>query len=267
MLQQFCDYLVKNNMAKSSINAYMYAVTSFLAQYHELTKENLEVYKAKLMENHKPRTVNLRIQGINKYLMFIRKSDLRLKSVKVHQRRFLENVISDADYQFLKNRLRNEENKVWYFAVWLLAATGARISELIQMKVEHVMAGYYDVYSKGGKVRRLYFPKKLQMEALEWLEMEGRKSGYMFLNHHGRAITTRGLSYRIKEKAIQYGMNGDVVYPHSFRHLFAKNFLEHHKDIALLADLLGHESIETTRIYLRLTASEQRLLIDDIVTW
>jgi site-specific recombinase XerD len=141
------------------------------------------------------------------------------------------------------------------------------VSELIQIKVEHIEIGFFDLYSKGGKLRRLYIPKRLQKETLVWLKEINRSSGYLFLNRFGEKITARGISQQLKNYAEKYGLDKKVVYPHSFRHRYAKNFLEKYNDIALLADLMGHESIETTRIYLRRTASEQRDLVDKIVTW
>ena len=156
----------------------------------------------------------------------------------------------------------------WYFVVWYLAATGARVSELIQIKIEHVELGYFDLYTKGGKLRRLYIPKKLRTETIEWLEETNRSSGYLFLNRYGERITTRGISQQLKKNMpTSMGWTRRWYIPHSFRHRYAKNFLEKFNDIALLADLMGHESIETTRIYLRRTASEQQALVDKIVTW
>lgn len=148
-----------------------------------------------------------------------------------------------------------------------MAATGARVSELIQIKVEHVKLGYLDLYSKGGKLRRIYIPEKLKQEASLWLTENSRDSGFIFLNKDGNLITTRGISGQLKKFAKKYNLNPAVVYPHSFRHRFAKNFIEHYNDIAFLADLMGHESIETTRIYLRKTATEQRELVDKIIDW
>lgn len=168
---------------------------------------------------------------------------------------------------FLKNKLKKEENRAWYFVVRFLAATGARVSELVQLKVEHVALGYYDIYTKGGKIRRLFIPKKLREEANEWLQSEGRATGYLFLNRFGERITTRGVSQQLKNYAKKFGLNEKVIYPHSFRHRFAKNFLEKFNDISLLADLMGHESIETTRIYLRRTSAEQQDIVDKIITW
>ena len=110
-------------------------------------------------------------------------------------------------------------------------------------------------------------PFELPEETLKWLCETQRTSGYLFLNRYGDRITTRGISQQLKNYADKYGLDSKVVYPHSFRHRYAKNFLEKYNDIALLVDLMGHESIETTRIYLRRTASEKQALVDKIVTW
>ena len=267
MINKFKEFLTHSNMAKNTIAAYIYAVNDFTSKHKDLTKRNLLLYKTYLIETFKPKTVNLRIQALNKYLEFVRKPRLRLKSVKVQQRSYLENVISNADYIFLKNKLKHENNIEWYFVVRFLAATGARVSELVQLKVEHVNVGYYDIYTKGGKIRRLFIPKSLRNEAQNWLNDNHRETGYIFLNRFGERITTRGIAQQLKNFALKYGLNPKVVYPHSFRHRYAKNFLEKFNDISLLADLMGHESIETTRIYLRRTANEQQAIVDKVITW
>ncbi len=267
MVKKFELFLRQDNLSENTITAYVHAVSDFYTKNKELNKRNLLMYKSHLMESFKPKTVNLRIQALNKYLEYMNKSRLRLKSVKVQQRSFLENVISNADYTFLKNKLKKENNLEWYFVVRFLAATGARVSELVQIKVEHIDAGYFDIYTKGGKFRRLFIPRKLREETTQWLTGNSRESGYLFLNRFGERITTRGIAQQLKNYAIKYGLNEKVVYPHSFRHRFAKNFLERCNDISLLADLMGHESIETTRIYLRRTTSEQQQIVDKVVTW
>ena len=266
-LEKFEEFVTAFVMAKNTISAYLYAVKEFGSRHKELNKRNLLVYKTYLIETYKPKTVNLRIQALNKYLVFVGKTKLRLKSVKVQQRSYLENVISNADYTFLKNKLKKEDNLEWYFVVRFLAATGARVSELVQIKVEHVQVGYYDIYTKGGKIRRIYIPKTLRTETEKWQQTLNRTSGYLFLNRFGERITTRGISQQLKNYAVKYGLNEKVVYPHSFRHRYAKNFLEKFNDIALLADLMGHESIETTRIYLRRSSLEQQEIVDKIITW
>lgn len=260
-------FLRKCNLSENTIEVYLWTVHYFEENYDGITMEELLAYKGYLVERFKPKTVNLRIQAMNRYLDYLGRDKLKIKAVKVQQKNFLENVISNADYMFLKKSLKKDGNMEWYFVVWYLCATGARVSELIKIKIEHVEIGYFDLYSKGGKLRRLYIPKKLRNETLEWLKTEGRTSGYLFLNRFGERITPRGISQQLKNYAEKYGLDKKVVYPHSFRHRYAKNFLEKYNDIALLADLMGHESIETTRIYLRRTASEQQEIVDKVVTW
>ena len=156
MLDEFEKQLQRENLSQNTISAYMLTIRMYNQLSSGITKQNLLAFKGYLMETYKPKTVNLRIQALNKYLEFIKKTNLRLSPVKIQQKNFLENVISDADYKFLKNRLKKDGNMEWYFVVRYLAATGARVSELIQIKVEHVFNGYFDLYSKGGKLRRLY---------------------------------------------------------------------------------------------------------------
>ena len=216
-------YLRNTNLSENTIASYKFAVKQYFGQFDTVTQKKLRDHKMWLIESYKPKTVNLRIRAINCYLDSIGKGEWKLQFVKVQQKAFLENVISEADYEYFKSCLKRDGELFWYFAVRFMAATGVRVSELIQIKAEHVQIGYMDLYSKGGKLRRIYIPKLLQEEA--------------------------------------------VAYPHSFRHRFAKSFLERFNDLALLADLMGHESIETTRIYLRRTSTEQQAIVDRVVDW
>ena len=267
MIEHFQNYLERSGFARNTVRSYVDSVRFFLSRYGNVTEENLSAYKALLVERYKPRTVNLRLNAINKYLTFIHQRPLKVKGVKVQQKAYLENVISNADYRFFKRKLKADGEGMWYFIVWIMAATGVRISELLQIKAEHIHAGHVDLYSKGGKLRRIYFPEGLQREAIAWLRENHVRTGYLFRNRFGDVITPRGVAMRLAEFARRYGIDPKVVHPHAFRHRFAKNFLDKVNDISFLADLLGHESIETTRIYLRRTSTEQRELLDQVVTW
>lgn len=269
MIEQdkFERHLRGSNLSENTISSYVFAVKQYGEQYSEITKKNLKQYKVWLIENYKPKTVNLRLRAINCYLESIGKESWKMPFVRVQQKVFLENVISEADYEYFKTCLKNDDELFWYFVIRFLAATGARVSELIQIKVEHIKLGYLDLYSKGGKLRRIYIPQTLKEEALSWLADKQQESGFIFLNKYGDRITTRGIAGQLKKLAVRYGIDPAVVYPHSFRHRFAKSFLDRCNDIAFLADLMGHESIETTRIYLRKTATEQREIVDRIIDW
>lgn len=268
VLIHFKRYLKKRNLSGNSITAYISGVRFYFRMFDEINPENLREYRKFLISHYRPSTVNQRIYAINHFSDFSEAAETyRLSSVNIQRKRFLDAVISNEDYELLKKSLKEEENYFWYFVVRFLAATGARVSELIQIKAEHLKLGYLDLYSKGGKMRRIYLPDFLCAEALEWCEGQGVKSGFIFLNREGNLITPRGINFQLKHLAVRYGIDPDTVYPHSFRHRFAKNFLACFNDISLLADLLGHESIETTRIYLTGSSAEQRRLMDEIVTW
>ncbi len=268
MIDKFKNYLKDRNLSENTQASYLFAIKQFSERYGEkVTKRNLRDYKVWLIDNFNPKTVNLRLRSINCFLESIGKVSWKLPFVKVQQKPYLENVISEADYEYFKIRLKQDGEMSWYFVIRFLAATGARVSELILIKVEHVKSGHIDLYSKGGKLRRIYIPVLLQKETLSWLEQKKQMSGFIFLNRYGERITPRGISSQLKKFADKYGIDKSVVYPHSFRHRFAKSFLERCNDIAFLADLMGHESIETTRIYLRKTATEQRSIIDSVVDW
>lgn len=265
-LAEFENHLRHEGLSVNTITSYTTTVYYFLQQF-QITEKDMFAYKGWLMDRHKPRTVNLRIQAVNRFLDFIGQSQLRMHAVKLQEQSFLEHVISDADYRFLKRRLFSDKNDDLAMIVWFLCATGARISELLQFKAEHVKSGYIDLSTKGGKVRRIYIPKHLVNKALEWLAGKGISSGYIFLNHRNQRITPRGVCTKLHEAARKYHLNVREVHAHSFRHRFAKNFLDKYQDIALLADLLGHDSIETTRIYLKRTSTEQQEIVNTIVDW
>lgn len=266
-LEDFQEYLKINNMSANTIHVYLYAAKQFLDLYHVISHDKLMLYKCYLMEHYKPQTVNLRIRALNCYMESLKLSSTKMLMIRVQQKTFLENIISQADYEYLKKCLIRDGNLLYYFIIRFMAATGVRVSELVRIKAEHVKCGYMDIYSKDNKIRRIYFPKGLRIDALKWLSQIDRVSGYVFLNRYGEPITPAGIRGQLKKFTALYGLDPKVVYPHSFRHRFAKNFIEKCGDISMLSDILGHESIETTRIYLHRSSTEQKQIVNQIVNW
>lgn len=263
----FQEYLDATSLAPNTVLAYSSSVRQFFRLYKEITPDTLHLYKAYLMEHYRPQTVNLRIRAVNFYIECFHLPVSRLPAIRIQQKLYAEHVISEADYEYLKSRFIQDEKYVYYFIVRYMAATEVRVGELLKIQAEDVAKGYKDLISKGGKSRRIYIPKKLQEATFQWLDALGIKKGPFFLNQNGLPITAGGIRSQLKHAAAIYGLDPAVVYPHSFRHRFAKNFLERFNDISLLADLMGHESIETTRIYLTRSTKEQKELIDRLVTW
>lgn len=267
-MEDYKTHLVIKGFSNHTIDSYLYAVR----QLHERmgynpSNEDLLCHKDWLAAHYAAKTANLRITAINSYLDFVEYQGIRLKGLRIQQKPYLDNVISQADYELLRDSLRRDGELFWHFIVRFLTCTGARISELRQFTVESVRVGYMDIISKGQKLRRIYIPKSLKNDATSWLSEINRADGYIFVQNGDAPMTARGISMGLKRFAIKYGIDQDVVYPHSFRHRFAKNFIERNPDIAFLADLMGHESLETTRVYLRRTASEQREAVDATIDW
>lgn len=267
-MEDFKRHLLDHGFSNHTVDSYLYAAKQLKDRVGgTLSNDSLLAHKDWLASCYAAKTVNLRISAINSYLDFVEYDGIRLKNLRVQQKPYLDNVISQSDYELLRDSLKRDGDLFWHFVVRFLAGTGARVSELRQFTVESVHTGYLDLVSKGQKLRRIYIPASLQRDASEWIEFSGKASGYVFTTKSSIPMTARGLSLGLKRCAVRYGINQDVVYPHSFRHRFAKNFIERNPDIAFLADLMGHESLETTRIYLRRTAAEQRAAVDATIDW
>lgn len=266
-IYNFSKYLTDRNSACNTVHVYTYALRQFFEKFQEVTTNNLQLYKLYLLEHYKPRTANLRIRAINCYLESQNLPFPRLTMVRLQQKVYLDHVISQGDYEYLKNCLVKDEKYLYYFLIRYMAATGMRVSEVTQTQVKDVRTGYKDLYAKGNKARRIYIPKKLQIDTIKWLDADSRHEGPIFLNRFREVISSGGIRGQLKKFSDRYGLNPDVIYPHSFRHRFAKNFIERGGDISFLSDLLGHESIETTRIYLRRTSSEQQDIVNRVIDW
>ena len=267
-MEKYIEYLTEKGSSNNTIQSYKYAIRQLYERISaEFSNEDLLNHKDWLVNSFAPKTANNRITAINSYLDFINYKGIRLKSLRVQQKPFLDNVISQEEYELMRDATNNEEELFWHYVLRFLTCTGARISELRMFTVKSVHAGNLDIVSKGQKLRRIYIASTLQADAIKWLDQAGKYVGFIFSHDGNKPMSARGISLGLKRLAKKYGVNEDVVYPHSFRHRFAKNFIKKNPDISLLADLMGHESIETTRVYLRRTASEQREVVDTTIDW
>lgn len=262
-VKQFKTWLDTTNYSAKTKEAYLGAINHYSKYFKDTEMVSVLAYKAMLCERNAPQTVNLRLRAINCYNEWMGYKDRHVAFVKIQRRTFLDNVISEADFTHLCRRLKQDGYIDWYFLVRFLGCTGARISEVLKFKTTSVPLGYLDIYGKGGKLRRIYIPKHLKEEAEDWISRnpEHFTDGLLF---KWKPAT---IGSRLRDFAVKYKIDPKQCHPHAFRHRFAKSFIERNKDIALLADLLGHDSIETTRIYLTRTSAEQAKIVDDVVTW
>ena len=266
-LKEFENYLTDQNRSKHTIRSYLYAVSQFFQRYSEITISNLQSYKLYLFEHYKPRTINLRINGMNRFLTYVGWTDGLVSLIKIQRPVYLEHVISEGDYEYLKIRLLADKKYFYYFLIRLMAATGARVSEVVQFTVADIQIGFKNIYSKGNKVHRIYIPRLLRKDMTKWLKETKRLSGDIFITSRGKRISDSGIRKQLKNMALCYHLDERVMYPHSFRHRFAKNFVRYCDNISLLSDLLGHGSLEATRIYLRRSSLEQKEIVNQVVDW
>lgn len=266
-IEGFRLWLEERNRAENTVIAYTSAVRQFFSMYEQPDSDTLQLYKCFLLENYKPQTVNQRIRALNCYMEYQNLSVPPVSMLRMQQKAYVENVISQADYEYLKRCLVRDGNLLYYFLIRFMAATGVRVSELVQIRTENVETGWLNLYSKGNKSRRVYIPKSLQSDTLGWITREEHPPGLLFLNRFGQPVTPAAIRGQLRKFSALYGLNPAVLHPHSFRHRFAKNFIEACGDISFLSDLLGHQSIETTRIYLHRSRAEQQIIVNQVVNW
>lgn len=261
-LEAFELYLLEQEKAENTIYAHLFSVASFMLFSGDLSKVELIKFKKYLMDKYKPETVNLRISGLNNFLIFKGKGEYKLSILKSAKKPFTDGIITTAEYQQLINFTKFKNLKL-YFIIKFLAMTGARISELIRFTKQDLERGYAEMHTKG-KHRRINIPKSLREECAGFFE---EHSHYLFINKYGSRLTERGVAALLKDYAERAGVNKEVVHPHNFRHFFAIQFLKNNSNIALLADLLGHSNVNITALYLRMSREQQRKELDEAVNW
>ena len=255
-LIDFENYLWERELAQNTIRGYVDHVSKYFKSYDDITKRNLIEWKRGLLERMKPKSVNHYITAISEYLKFIGEPNLMLKKIKVQLQNNVENVITREEFEKLLKCLKHDGKRKMYYICLFLGKTGARVSELRQFKKKDLLRGYAEIPTKG-KIRRVYFCDSLRSEDVYSFFVVFKDDDFLFQNRFGEQITTRGIAQQLTNYANKYGINKKVMHPHSFRHFFAIEFLKRDNDIALLADLMGHSSIKTTAIYLRLSKQQQ----------
>lgn len=238
---------------------------------------NREVEESAIECGKSKNTINNNISAINKYIEYLQSKgeqdleDWKMTRQRIRSVQFLDDILSMPDYEFLlKKALANEKYDVYLYAR-IAGTTGMRLCEMLQIKREHIEFGYVDIYGKGAKKRRIYFPKNMRADCLHLLDLLGLKSGYVFSPRFSGEQPFAAYGRGIQKKLASFGEECELpkglVHPHGFRHFFAKEFVRKNPNISLLADLLGHSNLNTTRIYLKLTSKEQAEVVDETVTW
>lgn len=256
--QKFQEY------ADSTLKQYRSNVLKFIDWLDEdkpLNKETLLAYKKHLSEiAGSTNSINVWIVTLNKFLKWLNLKELTLKKIKMQSKQSNEEVLSLADYKRLLRLSKRADKQQLYLIMKILAMTGIRVSELQYFKVENLKSNYIKVFNKG-KERTIIVRQDLMRELKHYCKENGIRSGYIFPSktRKGKMMNTSTIWRQMKNVAGVARVNKKKVHAHSFRHLFAQVFLNtYNNNITELADILGHNSLDTTRLYTKTSDHQKR---------
>ena len=254
LINQFIKYLQEQEKSQTTIVSYKRELFSLQMFFDDssLNKDSLLRYKTIITKQYKPSTCNVSISAINCFLKYINRQDLFLKPLKIQKTIFepAEKELTKKDYnKLIKAALINGDERT-ALAIQTICATGIRVSELQSITVETLRSGQAHICNKG-KNRIVFIPKALVNVLKKYVVNHNIASGPIFVTRNNKPLDRSNLWKSMKQLCSVAGVKPSKIYPHNLRHLFAKTYYTQQKDISRLADILGHSSINTTRIYTR----------------
>ena len=267
-IAKFAVYLKSEEKSENTVGKYIRDVRAFAAYVGEtnITKETVIAYKNKLLsESYAARSINSMLASINSLFSFLGWADLKVKSIKLQRQIYCpeEKELTKAEYMRLVNTAKQKGNDRLNLLIQTICGTGIRVSELQYITVEAVTCGEA-VVSLKGKTRSVFIVRELQKKLLRYAAEQKITTGAIFITRSGKPISRTNIWREMKNLCEQAGVNPQKVFPHNLRHLFARTFYGIEKDIAKLADILGHSSINTTRIYIITTGDEHRQRMENM---
>ena len=266
-IAEFKEHLILEERSEITVEKYIRDVKAFAAYTLNgtITKETVIAYKKHLQENYAVRSVNSMLASINSLLAFLCWHDLRVKSLKLQQQVFCpeEKELTKAEYARLCRTAERKHNERLNLILQTICGTGIRVSELQYITVEAVKHGEAVVNCKA-KTRSVFIVKELKQKLLRYAAEQRIKNGMIFVTRTGKPISRTNIWREMKALCEEANVNPQKVFPHNLRHLFARVFYGIEKDIAKLADILGHSSINTTRIYIISTGTEHRQRMENM---
>ena len=267
-IAKFAAYLKNEEKSENTIEKYIRDVRTFAASISEteITKETVIAYKNKLIsDNYAVRSINSMLASLNGLFSFLGWGDLKVKSIKLQRQIYCpeEKELTKAEYMQLVSAAKQKGNECLNLLIQTICGTGIRVSELQYITVEAVKCGEA-VVSLKGKTRSVFIVRELQKKLLCYATEQKITTGAIFITRSGKPMSRTNIWREMKSLCEQAGVNPQKVFPHNLRHLFARTFYGIEKDIAKLADILGHSSINTTRIYIITTGNEHRQRMENM---
>ena len=267
-IEQFYSWLKSEEKSENTVEKYIRDVTAFMVYLggETITKDSVIAYKSKLInENYAVRSINSMLASLNSLFAFLGWVDLKVKSIKLQRQIYCpeEKELTKAEYMRLVNTAKQKGNERLNLLIQTICGTGIRVSELQYITAEAVKCGEA-VVSLKGKTRTVFIVKELKQKLLRYAAEQKISSGAIFITRNGKPMSRTNIWREMKSLCEQAGVNPKKVFPHNLRHLFARTFYGIEKDIAKLADILGHSSINTTRIYIITTGNEHRQRMENM---
>ena len=267
LIENFKIDLVEEEKAQATIEKYIRDILAFVEWLSGRTVEKQTVleYKQKLIEKYAPASVNSVLSSLNRFFAFAQWFNCKVKSIKIQKQVFAkqERELTKAEYDRLLAAALHKDNKRLYLLMQTICSTGIRVSELKFITVEAVKAQKAIINLKG-KTRSVFLPDMLCKMLLRYIKEEKIKSGSVFVSKNGRPLDRCNIYHDMKKLCESANVDRSKVFPHNLRHLFARTYYSLEKDISRLADILGHSSVNTTRIYTMETGEIHRKQIQKL---
>lgn len=267
-IEEFRRYLYARENADATVCKYITDIRTFFSYLdgdHTVTKQRVLDYKKWLLEKYRVNSVNSMLAALNQFWEFLELDGLKVRRVKIQKNLFLseDSELTQKEHLRLLRSARAEGKEQLALCMETIVCTGIRISELVFFTVEAVKKNHIEIRNKG-KCRRIFIPGKLRMKLLNYAKKNGIRSGAVFVTKNGKPKSRSTVWKEMKALKEKAGVDGQKIFPHNLRHLFARLYYEVTKDLAGLADLLGHSSLNVTRIYTSSTGKIYQKRLDMI---
>ena len=267
LMENFRIFLINEEKAQATICKYLHDIADFQIWLvnRDLSKTMVLAYKAYLCEYYAPASVNAALSSLNSFFNFMEWFDLRVKNLKIQKQIFAstDKELTKEEYDRLLQAAKQKKNERLYFLMQTICSTGIRVSEVQYITVDAVKRGIAEIHCKG-KHRQVFLPKQLCQILKQYIKEQKIKSGSVFVTKNGNPLDRSNIWSDMKKLCKAANVSEKKVFPHNLRHLFARTFYNLQKDIVRLADVLGHSSINTTRIYTMETGEIHRMQIQKL---
>ena len=251
-IQSFKKHLIEEEKSDNTTEKYIRDITCFMVWLNgrDATKILALEYKKELCKKYAPASVNSIISSLNSFFAFMERYDMRIRALKLQRQIFSnkDKELSKAEYEKLLSAAKGKKNERLFYLMQTICSTGIRVSELQYITVSAVKSGRAIINCKG-KMRIVILPKELCKMLKTYMRENNIKNGSVFVSRNGNPLDRSHIWKMMKALCDAAGVSKEKVFPHNFRHLFARTYYSLQKDIVRLADVLGHSSVNTTRIY------------------